>query len=136
MSKKQFKFFFERLQEATKITSQASLAKALNISRSAITQQRNKDTVPPKWILNENYVKNGIKRFDSKTHEYGKRVNSGIMICYIISMTPVKIENEVNIYQKRHLPENNKVKFSFDTKLLFKSNQNIKRKNVTYTDPI
>ena len=25
------------------------------------------------WNLNENYVKNGIKRFDSKTHEYGKR---------------------------------------------------------------
>ena len=25
------------------------------------------------WVLNRNYVKNGIKRFDSKTHEYGKR---------------------------------------------------------------
>ncbi len=42
------------------------------------------------WILNENYLKNGIKRFDSKTHEYGKRADSGMMIGYIISMTPDK----------------------------------------------
>ena len=85
------------------------------------------------WILNENYVKNGIKRFDSETHEYGKRANSGIMIGYIISMTPEQIENEVNFYQKTHIPENSKIKFSFDTKPLFKSNQNIKRKNVIPT---
>lgn len=84
-----------------------------------------------KWILNENYVKNGIKRFDSKTHEYGKRASSGIMIGYIISMTPEDIENEVNVYQKKHIPENDEIKFSFDTKPLYKSYQNIKRKNVT-----
>lgn len=85
------------------------------------------------WILNENYIKNGITRFDSKTHEYGKRAKSGIMIGYIISMTPEEIENEVNVYQKKHIPENNKIKFSFDTKPLFKSNQNIKRKNIIPT---
>ncbi len=82
------------------------------------------------WILNENYVTNGIKRFDSKTHEYGKRACSGIMIGYIISMTPEEIETGVNIYQKRHIPKNSNIKFTFDTKPLFKTNQNIKRKNV------
>ncbi len=32
------------------------------------------------WKLNENYVTKGIKRFDSRTHEYGKRASSGMMI--------------------------------------------------------
>ncbi|MCU0289956.1 MAG: hypothetical protein MUF15_26650 [Acidobacteria bacterium] len=32
------------------------------------------------WNLNENYVINGIKRFDCKTHEYGKRSPSGMMV--------------------------------------------------------
>jgi hypothetical protein len=82
------------------------------------------------WILNENYVKNGIKRFDSRTHEYGKRAYSGIMIGYIISMTPKKIEAEVNDYQKKHLPDNTKIKFSFDATPLFQTRQDIKRKNV------
>lgn len=83
------------------------------------------------WVLNENYVKNGIKRFDSKTHEYGKRADSGIMIGYIISMTPEDIESEVNNYQKKHLPEYNQIKFLFDTKPIFKTRQDIKRENVT-----
>ena len=82
------------------------------------------------WILNENYVKNGIKRFDSKTHEYGKRADSGMMIGYIISMAPKKIEDEVNDYQKKHLPDNKKIMFSFDSTPLFQTRQDIKRKNV------
>lgn len=82
------------------------------------------------WILNENYVKNGIKRFDSKIHEYGKRSHSGMMIGYIISMTPREIESEINDYQKKHVPEYTKIKFLFDTTTLFKARQDIKRKNV------
>ncbi len=82
------------------------------------------------WILNENYVKNGIKRFDSRTHEYGKRAYSGIMIGYIISMTPKKIEAEVNDYQKKHLPNNKEFKFTFDAAPLFQTRQDIKRKYV------
>ena len=50
MSDKYFELFFERLREATPITSQASLAKALGISRAAITQQKRNDTIPKKWI--------------------------------------------------------------------------------------
>ena len=82
------------------------------------------------WILNKNYVKNGIKRFDSKIHEYGKRAYSGMMIGYIVSMTPQEIESEVNDYQKKHAPGYTEIKFFFDTTTLFKTRQDIKRKNV------
>jgi hypothetical protein len=82
------------------------------------------------WILNKNYVKNGIKRFDSEIHEYGKRAYSGMMIGYIISMAPEEIESQVNGYQKIHAPENTEIKFLFDTTTLFKTRQDIKRKNV------
>ena len=82
------------------------------------------------WILNKNYVKNGIKRFDSKIHEYGKRADSGMMIGYIIGMTPQEIESEVNDYQKKHASEYTDIKFFFDTTTLFKTRQDIKRKNV------
>ena len=82
------------------------------------------------WILNKNYVKNGIKRFDSKIHEYGKRADSGMMIGYIISMTPQEIESEVNDYQKKHEPEYPEINFFFDTTTLFNTIQNIKRKNI------
>jgi len=82
------------------------------------------------WILNENYAKNGIKRFDSKSHKYGKRAKSGIMIGYIISMAPKTIEIEVNNYQEKHLPDNPAIKFKFDSSPLFKTRQNIIRKKV------
>lgn len=82
------------------------------------------------WILNKNYVESGIKRFDSKIHEYGKRADSGMMIGYIIDMTPQEIESEVNDYQKTHAPDYTEIKFCFDTTKLFKTRQDIKRKNV------
>jgi hypothetical protein len=85
------------------------------------------------WILNQKYVTNGIKRFDNETHKYGKRADSGIMIGYIISMTPEEIESEVNIFQKKHIPENRNIKFTFDSKPLFKSSQDIERKYVVPT---
>lgn len=83
------------------------------------------------WILNENYVKNGIKRFDSEIHEYGKRADTGMMIGYIVSMTPEEIESEVNTYQKKHLPEYTGIKFSLDSTTLLRAHQYISRKNVT-----
>jgi hypothetical protein len=54
------------------------------------------------WIYNLNYVVNGIMRFDSKEHEYGKRALSGMMIGYIVSMTPEEILEDV----KTHLHNN------------------------------
>jgi len=51
MSPTQFDSFLKRVFEATGISSQAELASALNINRSAITQARKKNAVPDKWIL-------------------------------------------------------------------------------------
>lgn len=84
----------------------------------------------PSWKFNENYVVNGIKRFDSKTHEYGKRASSGMMIGYIISMEPKTILDEVNHCQKRELPDNPCIKFTFEKGQTFQSYQGLKRKTV------
>lgn len=46
-----FKEFFERLLQATDITSQMDLARALDLNRSAITQAKLRNAVPQKWIL-------------------------------------------------------------------------------------
>ena len=54
------------------------------------------------WILNENYIVNGSKRFDSSIHEYGKRASSGLMIGYKISMSHRAILREVNKFQSIH----------------------------------
>ena len=48
------------------------------------------------WSFNNNYINNGIKRFDSLTHEYGKNAFDGIMIGYIISSNKSDIQNEIN----------------------------------------
>ena len=82
------------------------------------------------WILNKNYVKNGIKRFDNKTHEYGNRASSGMMVGYIISMTPKDIEFEVNSYQKKLLPDNSEIKFNFDNLRVMQTHQELDRKYV------
>jgi len=50
----------------------------------------------PSWILNTNYVTNGIARFDLESHKYGNRASSGIMIGYVISMKPEEIQKQVN----------------------------------------
>jgi hypothetical protein len=46
--------------------------------------------------LNKYYINNGINRFDSLTHEYGKGANDGIMVGYIISSTKTTIQQEIN----------------------------------------
>ena len=51
MQKIRFDTFFNRLCDAITITSQANLAKALNVSRSAITQAKRNDSIPKKWIF-------------------------------------------------------------------------------------
>jgi hypothetical protein len=60
------------------------------------------------WVLCKNYVTNGIVRFDNRTHAYGKRARSGVMIGYIISMTPQAVQAEVNRYKDtkmKHVPD-------------------------------
>ena len=51
MQKIRFDTFFNRLCDAITITSQANLAKALSVSRSAITQAKRNDSIPKKWIF-------------------------------------------------------------------------------------
>lgn len=46
-----FEDFFERLKKATGIDTQMALAEALGINRSAVTQAKNRDAVPQKWVL-------------------------------------------------------------------------------------
>ena len=50
MPNERFDSFIKRLREAKIITSQASLAKTLSISRAAITQAKKNDSIPIKWI--------------------------------------------------------------------------------------
>jgi phage repressor protein C with HTH and peptisase S24 domain len=46
-----FNSFLKRVFETTGINTQAELADALDINRSAITQARKKDAIPSKWLL-------------------------------------------------------------------------------------
>ncbi len=48
------------------------------------------------WKLNENYVRNGICRFMSSPHEYGKDEDSAGMIGYVQSMELEDILQQVN----------------------------------------
>lgn len=82
------------------------------------------------WILNKNYVTDGIKRFDCRLHEYGKRVSSGMMVGYIISMSPEKILDEVNTHQKQHCPYNPAIKFKFVKRNVQQYRQKLNRKNL------
>jgi len=59
MPRLSFDQFISRVSEAVGIDSQAALAKALGINRSAVTQARRKDIVPDRWIL-ELYRRFGV----------------------------------------------------------------------------
>jgi DNA-binding XRE family transcriptional regulator len=51
MAKINFETFIKRVYKATGMRSQSELADVLGINRSAITQARNKKSIPDKWIL-------------------------------------------------------------------------------------
>ena len=51
MGQIKFDAFLKRVFKATGMRSQTQLADALRINRSAITQARNKNAIPDKWIL-------------------------------------------------------------------------------------
>ncbi len=88
------------------------------------------DPTSVNWILNKNYVTEGIKRFDSRSHEYGKRAPSGMMLGYIINMTPEKILEEVNSHQKKHCPYNPAIKFECIRENIQQYKQELKRRNL------
>lgn len=84
----------------------------------------------PSWILNKNYVSNGIKRFDSLEHEYGKRASSGLMVGYIIDMTPETILDEVNNYQAEECSQNRAITFAFTKEHVNTTHQILSRTTV------
>lgn len=47
----QFDIFYTRIKQETDINTQSALATALGVNRSAITQAKNRDAVPQKWLL-------------------------------------------------------------------------------------
>jgi len=51
MTPSKFKYFYRRISDATGIFSQTQLASILKVNRSAITQAKKNDSIPPKWIL-------------------------------------------------------------------------------------
>ncbi|MCF7809597.1 hypothetical protein K9N50_01275 [bacterium] len=52
----------------------------------------------PTWILNSNYINNGVQRFINPEWGYGAGVSTSAMIGYIQSMTHDEIFTEVNAY--------------------------------------
>lgn len=46
-----FSDFFKRVKQSTDIKNQLALAAAINVNRSAVTQAKKRDAVPPKWVL-------------------------------------------------------------------------------------
>ncbi len=84
----------------------------------------------PSWNLNKNYVCDGIKRFDCNTHEYGKHTPAGMLVGYIIDMTPREIEKEVNGYKNKYLPDFPDLRFKFEAAPPFQTYQKITRRHV------
>lgn len=58
----------------------------------------------PRWILNENYVNNGIARFLEEQHGYAFEVESGAMVGYVESSDFDDILSEVNATLIRFQP--------------------------------
>ncbi len=82
------------------------------------------------WNLNKNYVVKGMKRFDCGEHEYGKRAPSGMMIGYIISLTPHDIVTEVNGYKNRHFKNCPDITFAWNSGYVHRTKQSITRQEV------
>ena len=58
------------------------------------------------WVLNSNYVQNGVLRFFHAGHGYGKGGITGAMIGYVQNMSPESILEAVNeAAQKNDLPK-------------------------------
>ena len=56
----------------------------------------------PSWILNRNYITNGVLRFINPDWGYGYLCRSGLMVGYMQSMTSSSILTEVNQYGAEH----------------------------------
>lgn len=82
------------------------------------------------WILNKNYVVKGMKRFDSREHAYGKRAPSGMMIGYIIDLSPPDIVAEVNCYKNQYFKSCPDITFVWGAGHVHRTEQSITRQQV------
>ena len=69
-------------------------------------------------------------RFDSSEHGYGKRAFSGLMIGYIVNMSPKHILTEINAYQKKHCADNSAIEYQSVKNEVQQYFQVLKRKNI------
>lgn len=73
------------------------LAPALDSVRSYAIECKRLGSPPRRdWVLNEEYVENGMCRFIHESHRYGNRCRSGAMIGYMQSMSFDSILTEIN----------------------------------------
>jgi len=82
------------------------------------------------WVLNKNYVTEGMKRFDCSSHEYGKRASSGMLIGYIIDMEPNRILEEVNRHKEKHLSYLPDICMPMEKEKVFRYRQSLNRRHV------
>src|SRR5262245_23021067 len=69
----------------------------LRSSRQFVVEGKRLGISPrPDWILNLNYINNGVDRFRDPQWAYGKRAGSGAMIGYCQSMAPGEILSDIN----------------------------------------
>jgi len=86
--------------------------------------------VSSKWIFNENYVVEGILRFDSNEHEYGKCAMSGIMVGYIVSMTANEILSDIEYYHQKHLSKPANIIYQSNINKVSQYRQRMKRQHI------
>jgi len=86
----------------------------------------------PSWILNREYVESGIARFILATHRYGNGVDSGLMIGYIQTMTPMDILKKINRHLREYTPKKIPIlsfrKADFEENKIAKTSQLIKKR--------
>jgi hypothetical protein len=76
-----------------------------------------------------NYVVNGLQRFDSAEHQYGKDVQTGLMIGYILEKLPEEIQKEINKYMNKRIQYCPCLQFVFNTDSAYKHDQSFIRQH-------
>ena len=88
----------------------------------------------PSWVLNKNYVTEGMKRFDCRSHQYGKRAPAGMMIGYMVSLCPSDILEEVNRHMSQHFRSWPSLAFSWGRRRVHSTQQVVTREQVIPRD--
>jgi len=87
----------------------------------------------PTWILNKNYVVNGMKRFVDPEWSYGKSSHSGAMIGYIQDMELQTILEEVNTNAASELLPNITISSDGEQPDITKLDQRLEREQIQPT---